>query len=87
MAANGLLRYGMSAAFPLFTIQSESTFKGRRTIEKAAADERPVYNRMGIDWATSFLGFVSLLMLPIPWVLFKWGSTIRSKSHYETLKS
>jgi len=66
VAANGLLRYGMSAAFPLFTVQ--------------------MYHKMGIDWATSFLGFVSLAMLPIPWVLFVYGPKIRSKSHYETLK-
>ena len=42
-----------------------------------------MYQKMGIDWATSFLGFVTLLLLPIPWLFFKFGSAIRAKSRYE----
>jgi ABC-type transport system involved in cytochrome bd biosynthesis fused ATPase/permease subunit len=37
---------------------------------------------MGIGWATSLLAFLALLMLPIPWVFFKYGEKIRSKSQY-----
>lgn len=66
LAANGLVRYGLGAVFPLFTIQ--------------------MYERLGIAWATSLLGFISLLMLPIPWVLFKYGRQIRAKSHFYTIK-
>lgn len=43
-----------------------------------------VYRRLGIAWATSLLGFVSLAMLPIPWVLYRWGRVIRGKSRFET---
>ena len=46
-----------------------------------------VYNRLGIAWATSLLGFLSLTMLPIPWVLFRFGSQIRKKSNYDTIKA
>ena len=46
-----------------------------------------VYNKLGIAWATSLLGFLSLLMLPIPWVLFRYGPSIRAKSKYETVKA
>ncbi|KAF2841879.1 MFS general substrate transporter [Patellaria atrata CBS 101060] len=67
LAANGVLRYSMGAAFPLFTVQ--------------------VYEKLGIGWATSLLGFVSLGLLPIPWVLFRWGAKIRAKSQYETVKA
>lgn len=28
-----------------------------------------VYDRLGIRWATSLLGFLSVAMVPIPWVL------------------
>ena len=45
-----------------------------------------VYTNLGIHWATSLLGFVALALMPVPWVLFKWGPQIRSKSHYETMK-
>ncbi|KAF2399651.1 putative bicyclomycin resistance protein [Trichodelitschia bisporula] len=46
-----------------------------------------MYHRLGIDWATSLLGFLSLLMLPIPWALYKWGPKIRKTSHYPTIKA
>lgn len=46
-----------------------------------------MYEGLGIAWATSLLGFVSLALLPIPWVFFKWGPKIRSRSAYETLKA
>ncbi|KIW08854.1 uncharacterized protein PV09_00779 [Verruconis gallopava] len=67
MAANGLLRYGMSAVFPLFTVQ--------------------MYKTLTIPWASSLLGFLSLLMLPIPFVLFRFGPKIREKSRYDTIKA
>ena len=45
-----------------------------------------MYKGLGIAWATSLLGFVSVAMLPIPWVFFSFGHRIRAKSHYDTLK-
>jgi len=47
---------------------------------------RIVYTNLGINWATSLLGFISLALLPVPWVFFKYGKTIRSHSQYETPK-
>ncbi|PNY26872.1 Polyamine transporter 4 [Tolypocladium capitatum] len=44
-----------------------------------------MYRALGINWATSLLGFASLTLLPIPWVLFKFGPRIRAKSKYETV--
>ncbi|KAL2075992.1 hypothetical protein VTL71DRAFT_935 [Oculimacula yallundae] len=43
-----------------------------------------MYERLGIAWATSLLGFVTLAMLPIPWVLYQWGPKIRAASKFET---
>lgn len=43
-----------------------------------------VYERLGISWATSLLSFLGLVMLPIPWVMYKWGKQIRGASHFET---
>lgn len=82
-SANTLARYGFAGVFPLFTIQSksqaESTSLSRRMLTLL------VYEKLGIDWATSLLGFIALGLLPIPWVLFKYGSRIRAKSQYETI--
>ncbi|KAF2737472.1 MFS general substrate transporter [Polyplosphaeria fusca] len=41
-----------------------------------------MYEAMGIGWATSLLGFVSLAMLPIPFVFFRYGPRIRARSKY-----
>ncbi|KAK0651008.1 major facilitator superfamily domain-containing protein, partial [Cercophora newfieldiana] len=43
-----------------------------------------MYTNLGINWATSLLGFISLALLPVPWVFFKYGKKIRSHSQYET---
>jgi len=42
----------------------------------------PMYRTLGVDWATSLLGFVTVACLPIPWVLWKYGSKIRARSAY-----
>ena len=62
MAANGMMRYTLSAVFPLFML--------------------PMYQRLGIAWATSLLGFISIALMPIPWVFQKYGPRIRAKSRY-----
>lgn len=41
-----------------------------------------MYRTLGIAWATSLLGFVSIALLPVPWILFKYGPQIRARSSY-----
>ncbi|CAJ2513078.1 Uu.00g011970.m01.CDS01 [Anthostomella pinea] len=43
-----------------------------------------MYQGLGIAWASTLLGFVSLALLPLPWLLFKFGNNVRRKSRYET---
>lgn len=43
-----------------------------------------MYQRLGIGWASSLLGFIAVALLPVPWVIFKFGKRIRAKSQYET---
>jgi MFS family permease len=45
-----------------------------------------MYGKLGIDWATSLLGFVTVALLPIPWVLYKFGPQIRARSEYAFAK-
>jgi MFS transporter, DHA1 family, multidrug resistance protein len=61
--ASSLLRYVLSAAFPLFVIQ--------------------MYEKLGVKWATSVLGFLSIAMAPIPWVFYYYGPKLRARSSYE----
>ncbi|KAI1812263.1 MFS multidrug transporter-like protein [Poronia punctata] len=39
-----------------------------------------MYEKLGIGWATSLLGFVGLALLPIPFVMYKLGPRLRARS-------
>ncbi|KAI5990857.1 MFS general substrate transporter [Pisolithus orientalis] len=41
-----------------------------------------MYNKLNPRWASTLLGFVALAMAPIPFVLFRFGPTLRMKSKY-----
>ena len=44
-----------------------------------------VYENLGVGWATSVFGFISIALIPIPLVLFRWGPQIRARSKYDTV--
>ncbi|SCV70621.1 BQ2448_3383 [Microbotryum intermedium] len=39
-----------------------------------------MFTNLGIDWGCSLLGFISLVMIPIPFVLYKYGPKLRKRS-------
>ncbi|KAJ5375182.1 hypothetical protein N7517_007188 [Penicillium concentricum] len=41
-----------------------------------------MYNNLGFHWATSLLAFLTLVMTPFPYLFFRYGSWIRSKSRF-----
>ena len=41
-----------------------------------------MYVALGVGWATSLLAFVTVALLPIPWVLWRWGDRIRARSNF-----
>lgn len=43
---------------------------------------RQMYSKLGTQWASSLLGFIALLMVPIPFVLYKLGARIRAWSKH-----
>ncbi|KAF7986356.1 hypothetical protein HWV62_35362 [Athelia sp. TMB] len=45
-----------------------------------------MYDALGAHWASSLIGFVALLLMPIPFVLTKYGPTLRLKSKYAPSK-
>ncbi|KAH8660417.1 major facilitator superfamily domain-containing protein [Xylariales sp. PMI_506] len=40
---------------------------------------RPLYNYLGLGWGNSVLGLIALVLIPIPWLFFKYGADIRSR--------
>ncbi|TGO31465.1 hypothetical protein BHYA_0715g00010 [Botrytis hyacinthi] len=45
-----------------------------------------MYNHLGIGWASSLLAFLSIILIPIPWILYRWGPRIRAASKLETIR-
>lgn len=41
-----------------------------------------MYDRLGPEWASTLLGFIALIMMPIPFVLSRYGPILRLKSKY-----
>ncbi|BFZ64826.1 GTPase-activating protein [Saitoella coloradoensis] len=42
----------------------------------------PLFANLGIGWGCSLLGFISVGMIPIPFVLYRYGDWLRKKSKY-----
>ncbi|OTA89979.1 hypothetical protein M434DRAFT_373236 [Hypoxylon sp. CO27-5] len=37
----------------------------------------PMYHKLGVGWATSLLGFLSVVLMPMPFLFFKYGERVR----------
>lgn len=66
-AGNGVCRAGFACAFPLF---------GKAMYDNLAIDGYPV------AWGSSILGFFSIALAAIPFLLYKYGPYLRSKSKF-----
>ena len=42
----------------------------------------PMFHNLGTPWASSLLGFISVLLLPIPFLFYIYGARIRKKGKY-----
>ena len=41
-----------------------------------------MYKKLDPRWASSLLGFIALLLVPIPFALYRYGAFLRSKAKY-----
>ncbi|KAK9462702.1 major facilitator superfamily domain-containing protein [Lipomyces oligophaga] len=41
-----------------------------------------MFDNLGVDWGCSLIGFIALLGIPIPYVLYRYGPTIRQRNPY-----
>lgn len=78
---NCVLNY-LGDAYPEY---AASVFAGNDFIRSSFGAGFPLfagamYNRLGVAWATSLLGFLSIAFIPIPFVLYFYGEGIRKKS-------
>lgn len=45
-----------------------------------------VFESLGLDWALSLFAFVTVALVAVPWVFFKFGPRIRVLSSYKTIQ-
>jgi hypothetical protein len=45
----------------------------------------PMYNTLGMGWGNSLLAFISLALIPVPFLMLKWGETLRKKFEIKDL--
>ena len=43
-----------------------------------------MYHKLGDQWATTLLAFLTVVMMPFPYLFFKYGKKIREKSRFAT---
>ena len=41
-----------------------------------------MFDALGVNWAGTLLGFVALLLVPIPVVFWRYGAKIRARSKF-----
>jgi len=71
------------------SIADASMGGGQSTNEIACVAAFPLfgnqmYKRLGYQWASSLLGFLTLAMLPFPYLFLKYGKKIRGNSRFAT---
>jgi DHA1 family multidrug resistance protein-like MFS transporter len=43
---------------------------------------RPMYEGIGVHWTSTLLGVMALALVPVPWVLLRYGDRVRAKSKF-----
>ena len=39
----------------------------------------PLYERLGLGWGNSLLGFICLAFTPVPWLFYRYGEFLRTR--------
>lgn len=76
----------MDAYGPLYAASASGAMMLSRYLLSAAFPlfALQMYRALGVGWATSILGFITVAMAPIPWCFWIYGARIRERSRYET---
>jgi hypothetical protein len=43
-----------------------------------------MYDALGFQWATGLVAFITLVLMPFPYIFFRYGKSIRARSRYAT---
>lgn len=82
----GATLYMLDAYGPLYGASASGALQLSRYMLSAAFPlfALRMFQSLGVGWALSLLGFITLAMAPIPWLFWYYGPQIRARSRYET---
>jgi DHA1 family multidrug resistance protein-like MFS transporter len=74
-----------------YRMYSASAFAANTMIRSAVGAAFPLFTRqmyegMGVNWASTLIGGIALLMMPIPFLFYKYGPRIRARSQFSPSK-
>ncbi|ABN66708.2 multidrug resistance protein 10 [Scheffersomyces stipitis CBS 6054] len=80
---NGIFGYTVEA-YRLYAASAMATNSFIRSLMSGVFPlfGRQMYEAMGIQWATTLLALFACLLIPIPFVFFRYGEYLRSRSPY-----
>jgi hypothetical protein len=83
---------GFNYIIDVYLMQANSALAGNALIRSLLGAAFPLfanvlYQRLGVAWATSVLGFISVAMIPVPVLFYFYGRQIRSWSKMSVNKS
>lgn len=78
---------GLNYIIDVYMMFSNSAIAANTLIRSAVGGAFPLfavqmYQKLGVAWASSLLGFLSVAMIPIPVLFFFYGARIRAMSKY-----
>ncbi|KLJ13774.1 hypothetical protein EMPG_11315 [Blastomyces silverae] len=79
---------GINYLIDVYTILSNSAIAANSFVRCICAAAFPLfavrmYEKLGVNWAGSLLGFFSLAMVPVPILFYVYGARIRSMSRFQ----
>jgi hypothetical protein len=80
---------GLNYIVDVFKLHANSAVSANVFIRSSIGAAFPMfasamYRRLGVRWATTLLGILTTVMIPIPILLFLYGEKIRRMSHYSS---
>jgi MFS family permease len=73
-----------------FTVYAASALAANTVIRSIMGAVLPLagqkmYATLGLGWGNSLLAFVALALVPVPWILLKWGEPLRKRFEIKNL--
>ena len=78
---------GLSYIIDVYLMHANSAIAANTLVRSFAGGSFPLfatamYHNLGVDWATSLLGFLTIAFLPVPILFFIYGKKLRGLSKY-----